>query len=101
MPRPWLSSFPPPGWPGCRGTRKPGLAPPNVPVQGGIGSFSSEVWSQPLPRLRHARSSGIALRPHCGRGGHSTWWVGVELLPPPPPVCFLPPYPELSPQKPS
>lgn len=101
MPRPWLSSFPLRAGRAAGGTRKPGLAPPNVPVQGGIGSFSSEVWPQPLPRLRHARSSGIARRPHCGRGGHSTWWVGVELLPPPPPVCFLPPYPELSPQKPS
>lgn len=67
--------------------RRDGKARPPRPSQGpGAGRYwlsPRSVSPQPLPRLRHARSSGIAPRPPCW---HSTWWVGVGLRRPPLPL---------------
>lgn len=81
MPGPWLSSFPS-GWPGEPRDKK---ARPRLSESLGCGQHwlsAQLVWLQPLPRLRHARSLGIALQPPAGKEGTSTWWVGVGLLPP-------------------
>lgn len=69
MPGPWLSSFPS-GWPGEPRDKK---ARPRLSESLGCGQHwlsAQLVWLQPLPRLRHARSLGIALQPPCGQGGH-------------------------------
>lgn len=79
MPGPWLSPLSPPAGPGAEGQESQAapLREPGLGAALAVGSTSlAPAPAPPPPRL------GKALRPHFGLGGHSTWWVGVGLLPP-------------------